>query len=233
MHLTSIAPRYPIGLVIFLLASSPAAAISREAYREIRGRHQGETLRLRVDLKIANLAADPNIVSLEGVRSRERSPVLFGRLESVYVRTITDEGGTRLSLTVYRNREDADRLRGSSIPQPSFINPGAAGTLSNFARQDSTSILLELKASRKDSAAQTEEIETLLDRVFYLTSNPSQEELEAFVREHRGLPIARLREITGLDSSEISRIVHESTETTPGPAASPTPQPSPGAPLAP
>jgi len=170
-------------------------------------------LRLRVDLKAAGRATDPNVVSLDGVGyPSERSPVLFSALDTVYVQRITNEGGTRLGLTVYRNQEEADRLRASAIPMPSMSNPNYGRTLATFAQQGSTSVVLELKAGKKDAPAQLAEIETLLDRVFYLNSEPTRDELETFVRRHTGWSISRLRAATGLPEDDIRAILKDAAE---------------------
>jgi hypothetical protein len=195
--------------VLLLGPAAPATPVSREAFKEIRARYEGLTLRLRIDLKAAISAAIPNVVSLDGVGyGRERAPVVFGRMEKVYLERIASEGSARLGLTVYRSREEADRLRASAIPQPTSANPNFGRTLAAFAQQGSTSIVLELKAAKKDPQAQREEIEALLDRVFY-RDEPGREEMERFVREHRGMPISRLRSLTGLDAGTIRRILDE------------------------
>ncbi len=185
-------------------------AIQRDTCREIRGRYEGLAFRLRIDLKGATGAAEPNIVSLEGVgQPGGRSPVLFGSLETVYVQRITSEGGSRLGLTVYRSEEEARRLRASAIPGPSMANPAYDRTLAAFARQGSTTVLLELRAGKKDAQGQMEEIETLLDRVFYMKSEPAREDMENFVRRHTGMPISRLRALTGLPEDRIRSLLKE------------------------
>lgn len=212
--------RHPAGarrrLIVALLAAGsllPARsveAIQRDTCREIRGRYEGLALRLRIDLKAAAGAAEPNIVSLEDVgQPGERSPVLFGSLETVYVQRITSEGSSRLGLTVYRSEEEARRLRASAIPGPSMANPAYDRTLAAFARQGSTTVLLELRAGKKDPQGQLDEIETLLDRVFYLKSEPAREDLENFVRRHTGIPISKLRALTGLPEDRIRSLLKE------------------------
>jgi len=222
--------RSPLASALLSLALAlcpvPVRAIERDLFKEIRGTYEGRTLRLRIDLKIANSARDPNIISLDGVRASERSAVLFGRLERVFVKRITNEGGSRLSLTVYRDQRTADNLRGNMVPQPSAINPMAGSIMAGYARLDSTSVLLELKAGKKEPAAQRDELEALLDRVFYLRSEPAREELEAYVREHRGWPISRLREITGLETHDINLILREESAAPAAPEATPAPAPN-------
>jgi hypothetical protein len=201
--------RAPASIVLILLAVAPAAAIHRDALRESRHRFEGLSFRLRVDLKSAAQAAIPNVVGLDGIGyGSERAPVLFSRLETVYVERVTGEGGQRLSLTIYRSREEAERLRASAIPQPMMSNPNLGGTLAAFARQGSTSVVLELRAGKKDGPGQTAEIETLIDRLFY-RSDPPRSDLEAFVRAHPDLPISRLQALTGLDPATIRTLRDE------------------------
>jgi hypothetical protein len=191
------------------LATTPVLAIERDAYRDIRGRYEGLTLRLRLDLKAATRAPIPNVLSLEGLgHGSERAPILFGRLEKVYIERVTREGGTRLGLTLYRSREEADRLRASDVPSPMMPNPNFGGTLAAFARQGSTSVILDLRSRKQDGRAQLAEIEVLLERLFY-RGEPPREELEDYVRAHPGMPISRLQAITGLDPDTIRRLVQE------------------------
>jgi len=195
-------------LAVCLLAAQGAWAIERDTYKEIRSRYEGLSFRLRIDLKSAGRATDPNVVSLDGIGSAsERSPVLFGSLETVFVQRITSEGGTRLSLTVYRSQEEANRLRASAIPGPALSNPNYNRTIATFAQQGSTSVLLELKAGKKDPRGQMEEIEALLDKVFYMRSEATRDDLEAFVRRHTGWPISRLRAVTGLPEDDIRALL--------------------------
>jgi hypothetical protein len=216
--------RHPIGRRAAILAALAAClslcaprsvrAIQKDTYREIRDRYEGLALRLRIDLKTAVGATDPNLVSLDGVGyPSERSPVLFGSLETVFLQRITSEGGSRLGLTVYRSEEEASRLRASAIPGPSMANPAYGRMLATFARQGSTTVMLELKAGRKDPQGQMNEIEILLDRVFYLQSEPSREDLENFVRRHTGMPISRLHALTGLPEDVIRSLVKEAAAT--------------------
>ena len=217
---------------LLLLASSDAVAIHRDAYHEIRGRYEGLTLRLRADLMEMTGARPPNLVSLDGIsHGRERAPVLFGKLERVYIQRVINEGGDRIGLTIYRTQQEADRFRASNVPQPSFANPNYGRTLGSFAQLSSTSVELELKTPKGDPDAQVREVETLLDRIFYLNSQPTREEAENFVREHSGLPVDRLRELTGLEAGRIREIQREVTAPPEAPAApalpAPTPDPAP------
>ena len=214
--------KVPILVVLLLLSAAPAEAIHRDAYKEVRGRYEGLTLRLRIDLKAAGHAVEPNVVSLEGAGGgRERSPVLFGRLEKVYVERVMSEGPTRLGLTVYRSQEEAARLRATAIPQPGNPNPNFSRTMASFAQQGSTTVVLDLKAGKKDPQHQMEEIETLLDRVFYLKGEPTLEEMQDFVRRHRGMSITQLRSLTGLDPEEIRALLKEAPASEPEAAEPP------------
>ncbi len=187
----------------------PAHAIDRDLYKDLRSRYEGMTLRLRIDLKVATQSTFPNRIGLDGVGyGRESAPVLFGKLESVFIDRMTSEGGTRLGLTVYRSEEESIRTRAMAIPQPGMANPNLGRTMAAFAAQDSTSLVLELKASKQDPQGQLAEIETLLDRVFY-RSDPTHEELVDFVRAHAGWPLARLRTLTGLPVEQIRAIQQE------------------------
>lgn len=193
----------------YFLASAPALwAVQRDTYKDIRSRYEGLSFRLRVDLKAAGRASDPNVVSLDGIGyPSERSPILFSALDTVYVQRITNEGGTRLGLTVYRSQEEANQMRASAIPSPA--NPNYGRTLATFAQQGSTSVILEVKAGKKDAAGQLAEIETLFDRLFYLRTEPTREDLEAFVRRHTGWSISRLRTATGLPEEDIRAILKD------------------------
>jgi hypothetical protein len=196
--------------VLCLCVAPAARAVGRDTYKDIRGRYEGLSYRLRVDLKAAGRAADPNVVGVDGVGyPSERSPILFGSLETVFIQRITNEGGTRLGLTVYRSQEEADLLRASAIPMPTMANPNFGRTIAAFAQQGSTSVVLELKTGKKDAPGQLAEIETLLDRVFYIKSEPTREDLEAFVRRHTGMPISRLRAVTGLPEEDIRTLLKD------------------------
>ena len=209
--------RHLIAILAFLFAADDTRAIERDTFKDIRSRYEGLSFRLRIDLRAAGLAADPNVVSLGGIgHPSERSSVLFSSLETVFVERITNVGGTRLGLTVYRNQEEANRLRASAVPGPTMSNPNFGGTVAAFAQQGSTSVLLELKAGKKDGPAQMDEIESLLDRVFYLKSEPTREDLEVFVARHSGWPISRLHATTGLPEDDIRTILKSV------PGASPT-----------
>lgn len=193
-----------------LLITARGAAMDRKTYKDVRARHEGMTYRLRVDLDQALGARDPNVISLQGIgHGRENGRVLFGRFERVFVERVINGRGTQMEITVYSSKEEARRLRASNIPQPSYPGSSYGRTVGSFAQLDSTSILFELHSGKKDAAGQSKEVETLLDRVFYLSSEPTQEERAAFVRQHYGLPRQRLRELTELDVETIRRLTEE------------------------
>jgi hypothetical protein len=187
---------------------APVRAVSRDVSREVRHAYEGRSLRLRVDLRPASQAIEPNVMTFEGIGyGREGSPVLFSRLETVFVERITSEGGSRLALIVYRNEEEMRRLRASAIPPPVMGMPGATQTLANFAMTGSTTVVLELRTGKKDADGQRREIETLLGRLFYVDAEPSRAELEEFVLDHRFLPVGRLAAITDLTQDAVRRIL--------------------------
>jgi hypothetical protein len=200
----------PVLTGLLLAVVTPAPAVQRETFRDVRGRYERMTLRLRIDLRKSVNAAAPNVISLDGVGyGSERAPVLFGRLERVFIDRVTDEGGTRMTLTVYRSQEEARTLRATDIPQPGNPNPLFGSTMAMWAQGGSTSVELSLKTGKKDQAGQLAEIEALLDRVFYVSGDPPRLELEDYVRRHRGASIGRLRDLTGLTPEEIRAIVEE------------------------
>ena len=132
-------------LAIVLLRPLAADAVDRGVARDVRDAYEGRSLRLRVDLRSAAQAVEPNSISLEGVGyGREGSPVLFGRLETVFVERVTSEGGNRLGLTVYRSEEEMKRLRSSAIPPAILGIPTATSTMASFARTGSTTVMLNL-----------------------------------------------------------------------------------------
>ena len=69
--------------------------------------------------------------------------------------------------------------------------------------------LIPHDSGKKDPQGQLDEIETLLDRVFYLKSEPSPEDMENFVRRHTGMPISRLRDLTGLPEERIRTLLKD------------------------
>ena len=196
------------GILAMVLAGGPAGAVGRDVIKDLRGNYEGRSFRLRIDLRPASQAIEPNVLSIEGIGyGREESPVLFGRFEQVFLERITSEGGARVALTVYRNEEEMKRLRASAIPPPIMGMPGATQTLANFAMTGSTTVMLELEAGKKDPDGQRRGIESLLARLFYVDTEPTREELEEFVIAHRLQPIGRLAAVTGLPQDAVRRIL--------------------------
>jgi hypothetical protein len=205
---TSLRRRFAPLLAGFLLLS-PVLAVPRAVISQLRPQYEGRTLRLRVDLRSSTTAIEPNIMTMEGMGYAKReAAVLFGRLETVYLERLASEGGTRVSLTVYRNEDEIKQLRATAIPPPAISGiPTGMSPTPSFARTGSTSIILELSAPKSDPAAQQKQIEDMLGRIFYLDGDPSREELEQFVREHRGWPLARLAAVTGLPEDDIRPLI--------------------------
>jgi len=196
------------GLLIATFVHGSARAVSRDVCRDIRDTYEGRSLRLRIDLRSASQAIEPNVMTMEGIGyGREESPVLFSRLDKVFLERVTSEGGSRLALTVYRSEEEMKRLRASAIPPPIMGIPGATQTLSNFAMTGSTTVMLELGAGKKDPDGQRRDIETLLSRLFYVDTEPTRAELEDFVLGHRLQPVGRLAAITGLTQDAVRSIL--------------------------
>jgi hypothetical protein len=201
-----------------LLLGAPAGAVKRDVYNGLRAEYEGLTFRLRIDLRPATAAGSPNVVSAAGVGyARERTPVLFHRLQPVYLDRISNDGGQRVGLTVYRSADQARQYRALAIPPPAIVNPNASGTLAAFAQTDSTSIIIELQAGRKEPDRQRGEIETLMRRIFYVAEEPSREELEEAVLRLRGASMAEMRALTGLETDEIRAILERAAPAVPPP----------------
>jgi hypothetical protein len=203
------------GVAALILGALPAAfppppvfAVSREVAGALRDTFEGRTLRLRIDLHSAAHSVEPNVMTVSGMGyGREGSPVLFHRMEMVFVDRVTSEGGSRVSLTIYRSETEARDLRANAIPGPMPGGPTAALSTTAFARTDSTAVILELGSGRKDPAAQRREVMALLDRLFYIDTEPARDEVEAFVLQHRDWPVARLAALTGLTQDEVRALV--------------------------
>ena len=211
-------------LVVAALAAFAAPRVSgvaRDVVNEARSAWEGRTLRLRIDLRSAASAIEPNVLTLEGMGyGRPDAPVLFGRLETVFLERMASEGGDRLSLTVYRSREEMQQLRATAIPPPTIGGtPIGMQPMSGFARTGSTMVIFDLLAKKKDTAGQRSEIDRLMRRLFYLDDAPERAELEEFVREHTGWPVARLASVTGLTPEEVRAIL----DARPGTASPPRP----------
>lgn len=194
-----------------LLPARPVGAVAREVVNEARGVYEGRTFRLRLDLRSASSAIEPNVLTLEGMGyARAEAPVLFGRLETVYLERIASEGGDRLSLTIYRSLEEMRQLRATAIPPPTMGGtPIGMQPMSGFARTGSTMVIFDLTAGKKDQAGQRAETDTLMKRLFYIDDAPERAELEEFVRQHRGWPVPRLAAVTGLGQDEVRALLNQ------------------------
>jgi hypothetical protein len=186
------------------LSCAPAAAVGRDVARDARDAYEGRTLRLRIDLHSAAHSVEPNVLGMGGMGyGREGSPVLFHRLETVYLERVTSEGGSRVALTIYRSAEEARNLRATAIPAPALGNPAADRSQAAFARAGSTTVILDLAAGRKEPDAQRREITTLMERLFYIDREPTRDDIESFVWQHRDWPVTRLASVTGLAPDEV------------------------------
>ncbi len=205
-------------VAIVLTTIAPAGAVKRQLFRDVRAEYEGMTFQLRIDLRPATVASTPTVVKSEGVGYvRERSPVLFHRLQKVYIDRVTNDGKRHIGLTIYRSADQAKQYRALAIPPPALANPNASGTLAAFAQMDSTAVLIELRAGKKEPDLQRGEIETLLRRIFYIASEPTREDLEEAVLRHLGASMARMRDLTGLESDEIREILERASPGQPTP----------------
>jgi len=193
------------------LPAPPAQAVARDVVNQARSAYEGRTFRLRLDLRSASSAIEPNVLTLEGMGyGRAGAPVLFGRLETVYLDRITSEGGDRLSLTIYRSLEEMRQLRATAIPPPTIGGtPTGMQPMSGFARTGSTMVIFDLTAGKKNQEGQRSETDTLIRRLFYIDDAPDRSELEEFVRQHRGWPVPRLAAVTGLSQDEVRTLLDD------------------------
>ena len=198
-----------------VLFAPDARGVKREVIRDLQADFAGHSYRLRADLQGTNYLSVPNVVTDEGVRYRGRQfSVLFRQMERVYLERISNDGGKSVTLTLYRNKKDAEQVRGAIPPAPYAPGgPGTETTLGNFARDLSTTVILELRAEKTDPAGQREEVLQLLGRVFYLKEEPTYEEKEAFILSHPDLPLAKLAVATGLSEEVVRRILERGAGT--------------------
>jgi hypothetical protein len=198
-----------------LLLASDAEAVKREVIKEFQEELAGHTFRLRVDLQGTNYLAVPNIVDQQGFHYRGRQfPVLFRQMEMVYLDRISSDGNKAVAMTLYRNKKDAGQIRGA-IPAPPLGPAGqsAETTLGSFARDLSTTVILELRAEKKDPDAQRGQIRELLSRLFYYNVEPTHAEREAYILSHRDVPVFKLAATTGLPEEMVREILKRDAET--------------------
>jgi len=117
------------------------------------------------------------------------------------------EGGSRLTLTIFRSGETARRLKSQAVPSPITGIPTGSQSIATYASSDSTAVALELAAGKKDPDAQRREIETLLGRLFYVDAKPTRDDLTRFVAGHRDWPVSHLAKLTGLDPDAVKEII--------------------------
>ena len=83
----------PVAALLAVAGSPPVLGVARDVVNEARSAYEGRTLRLRLDLKSAASAIEPNVLTLEGIGyGRPDAPVLFGRLETVYLERVKSKG---------------------------------------------------------------------------------------------------------------------------------------------
>ena len=209
------APRTPavvaavvLGIAAALAPARRTAAVARDVVKDFRDAYEGHTLQLRYDLDSAMHSLEPNVLSLGGMgHGRENGQVIFYALETVYVDRLMSEGGSRLTLTIFRSGETARRLKSQAVPPPVTGIPTGSQSIATYSSSDSTSVALELQAAKKDPEAQRREIETLLGRLFYVDARPTQDDRTRFVAAHRDWPVSRLAKLTGLDPGTIKEII--------------------------
>jgi hypothetical protein len=198
-------------VLVVAAAMTPAQrtdAVARDVVKDFRDVYEGRALQLRYDLDSAMHSLEPNVLSLGGMgHGRENGQVIFYALETVYVDRLMSEGGSRLTLTIFRSSETAKRLKSQAVPPPVTGIPTGSQSIATYSSSDSTAVALELQAPKKDPEAQRREIETLLGRLFYVDARPTQDDLTRFVAAHRDWPVSRLAKLTGLDSGTIKDII--------------------------
>jgi hypothetical protein len=196
-------------LVLVVLVPRPALAVKRDVIRGFQEDFGGRTYRLRVNLQGTNYMSVPNVMSAKGFKYVGREfPVLFRRMQMVYLDRISNESGKSVALTIYRTKNDAGQIRGSIPSAPMNPASGASETaLGSFARDFSTTVILELTAEKTDLDAQREQILELLQKVFYVREEPTFEEKQAFIRENRDMPVQKLMDLTGLPEQAVRQIL--------------------------
>jgi hypothetical protein len=203
-------PRRAASVLAFgiVAAATPAPAVDRDVVRTFRDAYEGQSLQLRLDLDTAMHSLEPNVLSLGGfAHGRENGQVLFFALETVYVDRVMSEGGSRMTLTIFRTADTARRLRSQAVPPPVTGIPSGSQSIATYASSDSTSVALELQAGKKDPDGQRHEIETLLGRLFYIDAKPTRDDLIRFVAGHRDWPVSRLAKYTGLGADAVKEIL--------------------------
>ena len=199
-----------LSVLLLAFSGSSALAVKREILKQLRQDYTEHTYQLRSDLWGTNYLVISNRLNDEGIHHRGRGlAVLFYQLETIYLDRISNEGKRAVTLTLYRNREDAYKIRGAIPAAPMPYTPDLTTTMGSFARDLSTSITLEVEANKKDPAAQREQFIDLLNRLFYLKSMPTYDEKAAFVEDHPYLPIQKLMSLTELEEEVVRGIIKQ------------------------
>jgi hypothetical protein len=201
--------------IAMLLCLSDAGAVKREIIKSFQEDFAEHTYRLRVDLQGTNYLSVPNVVTDSGFSYQGRQfAVMFREMEMVYLARFTNAGSSEVALTIYRNKDDAEQIRGAVPSTPFGPAAGTEVALGAFARDLSTTVTLELRSAKHDLPAQKEEIVRLLNRLFYLKGEPTAEEKEAFIRSHPQLSLTKLSHLTGMPE-EVVRTIMETSKIEP------------------
>ena len=197
-------------LIVCTLCISDAGAVKREIIKSFQEEYAEHTYRLRVDLQGTNYLSVPNVVTDGGFSYRGRQfGVMFREMEMVYLARFSNAAASEVALTIYRNKTDAEQVRGAVPSTPFGPAAGTEVALGAFARDLSTTVTLELHSGKKDLAAQREEIVRLLGKLFYMKEEPTLEEKQAFIRSHAQLPLPKLSQLTGMSEEMIKVILEE------------------------
>gem|GEM_PF-2402850 len=212
--------RYPFRLaatlfVALVFCPSEAGAVKREVIKTYQEEFAEHSYRLRVDLQGTNYLSVPNVVTDKGFSYQGRQfAVMFRELQTVYLARFSNAGGNEVALTIYRTKEDAEQVRGAVPSTPFGPAAGTEIALGAFARDLSTTVTLVLQSEKKDLAAQKDEILRLLNKIFYIKTEPTAAEKEAFIRSHADLPLPKLANLTGMPE-EMVRAILETAKTAP------------------
>jgi hypothetical protein len=194
-------------LILSALFPAPARAVKRDIIKELSSDYAGRSYQIRVDLRGTDYFAAFNVVDDKGVHYQGREQaIMFYQMETVYLDRISSEGDKQIRIAIYRSREDARQIRGSVPAAPIPVGPDRASTLSNFARDLSTNVILQLQAGKAEPSLQRTEIAALLEKLFFLKETPTFDQKEAFILSHPDLPMARLTAITGLSEDLVRGI---------------------------
>jgi hypothetical protein len=190
------------------LAPTSVLAVKHEIVKDLHAEYSGRSYQLRTDLRGTDYFATFNVVNDKGVEYRGREmPILFYQMETVYLDRISNEGEREIRLSIFRNSNDAHQIRGSVPAAPLPVGPDRESTLSAFARDLSTNVILEVRAPKSEPVLQRQQIGALLDRLFFLKETPTFDQKEAFILSHPDLPLPRLMAITGLGEDFVRGII--------------------------